>query len=460
MLPAMGADGAHLRTSTDTAESSLPPTPSTLASLRISTDTWSQLPDSPAGQFTAKQLLAAELEARNQALRLLLERRGGKPSVETELSVVSEGVVTPEAVTVSPRSSIVDSVFAMMDDKKLRTQDLFSVLDRDGGGTLDTAELKVAFAQHGMRLDKSVAENLLRLLDQDRDGKVDRREFVEQMRTLKNARRRRGSPEPEPEPEPQPKPEFYPHRQRPRTSRASKPLTRALTPQAAASAARLSGRGTSGTARSRLSSRPTGSALPPWVPGGASVRSFASSIGSDGESMSLSTHASRARGLASGRNVRTGAARHALTNGGSRIAQRLRPAWASPPLATTIVARSHGTEQGLASRMLAAMEANNLRTADLCRAIDRDNAGMVDVATLRSSLSLTLGVDVDAEELQSLIEVLGQGASLKDINGMVRVRDFAQQLQHASSPLVAHETARDGASLAEATHSRRQVCLL
>ena len=136
----MGADGAHLRASTDTAESSLPPTPSTLASLRISTDTWSQLPDSPAGQFTEKQLLAAELEARNQALRLLLERRGGKPSVETELSVVPEAAATSEAATVSPRSSIVDSVFAMMEDKKLRTVDLFSSLDRDGGGTLDAAE--------------------------------------------------------------------------------------------------------------------------------------------------------------------------------------------------------------------------------------------------------------------------------------------------------------------------------
>ena len=73
-------------------ESSLPPTPSTLASLRVSTDTWSAAnwPDSPAlppalpssapsgrggstsSPWSSQQLLAAELEARNQALRQLL----------------------------------------------------------------------------------------------------------------------------------------------------------------------------------------------------------------------------------------------------------------------------------------------------------------------------------------------------------------------------------------------------
>jgi hypothetical protein len=107
------------------------------------------------------------------------------------------------------------------------------------------------------------------------------------------------------------------------------------------------------------------------------------------------------------------------------------------------------------------MEENNLRAADLRRTIDRDNAGMIDGATLRSSLSLTLGIDVGTEELQSLIAALDQGASLQDSNGMVRVRDFVQQLQQASSPLVARKTARDGgAELAEAPRDRRQVCLL
>ena len=359
--------GRDVRSSVETVESSLPPTPSTLASLRVSTDTWSQLPDSPAGQsaqFTQTQLLAAELEARNQALRLLLEHRAGKPSADSELSVVSEGdIVTPEAGASSPQVSVVDAIFAMMEDKKLRTLDLFNALDRDKGGTLDVAELKAAFAQHGMHLDQSMAKSLLGMLDRDGDGKVDRQEFVEQMRMLKNSRRR-ASPEPEPELQPEPVMRRVLHQRRPQTAKASKAMPRALTPQAAASAARLSGHGAStGAVRSQLTAKPSGSGLPPWVPGGTSVRSSASSIGSGVESMSLSAHVSRAQALASGRgsklaDARAGAARHAQPSVRSRAMRRPRPAWASPPPApaeptgTTSNVVQHGSADGSAGELL------------------------------------------------------------------------------------------------------------
>lgn len=378
----MGSEDAHdgrLRASADTAESSLPPTPSTLASLRISTDTWSQLPDSPTGhspQYTEKQLLAAELEARNQALRQALEHRGTKPVVARELSSVSEGVTsTPDAMTISARSSAVDALFAMMERNKLRTLDIFNALDRDGGGTLNVVELKEAFALHGMQLDHSLAESLLRLLDPNGDGEVDRQEFLEQMRMLKKARYEndavrnaaqssRQRPEPEPEPEPELQQHSHsrsqarrvPRQQRPNT--APKSTNRALSSRAAASAARLSGHGaTTAGARSRLAARSSGGGLPPWLPGGTGVRSSASSIGSAAESMSLSAHASRAQSVASGRvsrsgSTRTGLQRQARGTGNSRVVRRQRPAWANPPPTPTVAVDSDTIEDDVA-------EANN-----------------------------------------------------------------------------------------------------
>ena len=268
-----------MRSSVETAESSLPPTPSTLASLRISTDTWSQLPDSPAtknaSQFTETQLLAAELEARNQALRLLLGQRGGTPAVGTELSAVSEGAAaTPEAATVSPRSSTVAP-----------------------------------------------------------------------------------APEPEPEPEPEPGDRRLRRQQRSRTTRTSNTTPRALTPQAAASVARLTSQRTNAAdAHSRLAARPSGNrGLPAWVPGGASVRSSSSSVGDGAESMSLRAHASRAHGrvgkrLSKSAGGHTGGSRNVQSTGRSRAMGRPRPAWASPPPAPSVAADSSVDQKDIVDR--------------------------------------------------------------------------------------------------------------
>ena len=82
------------------------------------------------------------------------------------------------------------TVFAMMEDKKLRSADLFNSLDRDSGGTVDASELRDAFAQHGVELKEPEAKALLAALDQDGDGKVDKKEFIEEMRAMKSALRR------------------------------------------------------------------------------------------------------------------------------------------------------------------------------------------------------------------------------------------------------------------------------
>ena len=78
-------------------------------------------------------------------------------------------------------------VFEMMEDKKLRSADLFNSLDRDSGGTVDASELREAFARHGVELKEPEANALLTALDQDGDGKVDKKEFIEEMRSMKRA---------------------------------------------------------------------------------------------------------------------------------------------------------------------------------------------------------------------------------------------------------------------------------
>jgi Ca2+-binding EF-hand superfamily protein len=432
---------ASLRAS---AESSLPPTPSTLASLRISTDTWSQLPDSPArlptaavgggsGQWTSQQLLAAELEARNQALRRILAPGGGRESTNQDVARSQH----PSAAPAAPVSRAVDHVFEMMEAKKLRTVDLFR--DRDGGGAVDAAELRADFDRHGVRLSHEDAKGLFGALDQDGNGEVDKREFVEQMRLLKNARRgAAASPRLEPEPEPEPEPQQIPRQQRARTSRAPKVRPRPLSPRtAAASASRLSRTGAAAApaaARTRPAASSAGGGLPPWLPGGTSVRSSASSARSGVESASLSAQAARGSrgpgGSSSRANAaagRAGGARPSRGGGRSSTARRPRPAWASPPPTPTAAAADSegGTgEHAVGAVVLQAMEDRNLRALDLFHALDRDSSGTIDQDELQGALVSTLGLELGVNELQELLTTLDK----------VRTRMQAQNATQTSPP--------------------------
>ena len=93
-----------------------------------------------------------------------------------------------------PRASALESVFSMMEDKKLRVRDLFRSLDRDGSGSIDATELREAFARHDIPLRAGDVRELMQALDQDGDGEVDTAEFMEQMRKAKHEQRNPTAP--------------------------------------------------------------------------------------------------------------------------------------------------------------------------------------------------------------------------------------------------------------------------
>jgi Ca2+-binding EF-hand superfamily protein len=53
----------------------------------------------------------------------------------------------------------------------------FDVLDADGGGSIDHAELIAALAKVGMALDAAAAAAMLKFVDTDGDGSISRDEW-------------------------------------------------------------------------------------------------------------------------------------------------------------------------------------------------------------------------------------------------------------------------------------------
>ena len=87
----------------------------------------------------------------------------------------------------SPRSAqMVDTIFDAMDRHKVRAADL--VAQFGVHGAVSAKGLKAAFGQHGVELTDAGVQALMRAVDINGDGKIDVRDFIEQMRRLKGAR--------------------------------------------------------------------------------------------------------------------------------------------------------------------------------------------------------------------------------------------------------------------------------
>ena len=94
-----------------------------------------------------------------------------------------------DLVAPSPRSAqLVDTIFKTMDTHKVRVVDLVAQLGLHG--SVSAKELKAAFCHHGVKLSDTGVQTLVRLVDMDGNGEIDVKDFIEQMRKLRGARRK------------------------------------------------------------------------------------------------------------------------------------------------------------------------------------------------------------------------------------------------------------------------------
>ena len=67
------------------------------------------------------------------------------------------------------------------EDKTAKLRKKFDELDLNNDGYLSSEELKLAMEQIGFEMDKDALEIMMKMADTNGDGKIDYKEFVENM---------------------------------------------------------------------------------------------------------------------------------------------------------------------------------------------------------------------------------------------------------------------------------------
>lgn len=76
---------------------------------------------------------------------------------------------SPQCSVVSPTMSV--STFSPEEIEELR--EAFNLFDKDGGGTIDVAELRAILDQRGKRMSDMELRKLMDMVDEDRSGEID-----------------------------------------------------------------------------------------------------------------------------------------------------------------------------------------------------------------------------------------------------------------------------------------------
>ena len=77
-----------------------------------------------------------------------------------------------------------------LQDRKLMMADLFAMMDRDGGGEIDIAEMGATLQWLGLSLSAEALASVIEVLDVDGGGTVDREEFFSRVREISRQRRK------------------------------------------------------------------------------------------------------------------------------------------------------------------------------------------------------------------------------------------------------------------------------